>query len=143
LIRHQWPLVLQIFEDRPDDQNIPLPQAIETSLLCSIISSESRHTSHIRRNKTALHTRNFLQNIMKSIVIAAVITTLVAAVPPPPGSSDQPATGLTVATSHKERPCYRQCKHHCLKVYSYGAAYIPSYCAIRRLALQTQMQERM
>ncbi|KAG9698198.1 hypothetical protein KCU95_g2803, partial [Aureobasidium melanogenum] len=55
---------------------------------------------------------------MKSIVIAAVITTLVAAVPPPPGSSDQPATGLTVATSHKERPCYRQCKHHCLKVYS-------------------------
>ncbi|KAG9946008.1 hypothetical protein KCU85_g6812, partial [Aureobasidium melanogenum] len=66
----------------------------------------------------SLHTKNFLQNIMKPIVVTAVITTLVAAVPPRPGSSDQPATGLAVATRHKERPCYHQCKHHCLKVYS-------------------------
>ncbi|KAG9666507.1 hypothetical protein KCU99_g9711, partial [Aureobasidium melanogenum] len=54
---------------------------------------------------------------MKSIVIATVITTLVAAVPPPPVSSDQPATGLAVATSDKG-PCYKQCRNHCLKVYS-------------------------
>ncbi|KAG9835483.1 hypothetical protein KCU98_g17033, partial [Aureobasidium melanogenum] len=54
---------------------------------------------------------------MKSIVIAAAITTLVAAVPPPPVSSDQPATGLAIAASDKG-PCYKQCRNHCLKVYS-------------------------
>lgn len=59
---------------------------------------------------------------MKSIVIAAVVTTLVAAVPPPPVSSDQPATGLAIAASDKG-PCYKQCRNHCLKVYSYVLVY--------------------
>ncbi|KAK6001349.1 hypothetical protein QM012_002680 [Aureobasidium pullulans] len=57
---------------------------------------------------------------MKSILIATVLTTLVAAVPPPPVNSDQPATGVDLATSQvaEKGPCYKQCRNHCLKVWS-------------------------
>lgn len=65
---------------------------------------------------------------MKSIFIAAVLTTLVAAVPPPPVDSAQPDADLADLADASSQvaehgPCYKQCRNHCFKIWSYVICY--------------------